>query len=188
MMVLKILSKNEKDKSHIIYTRQTSRMILIKNMKLFLRKPTDSEVILLHDCYFNSSEPDAPKKLYVDLNVHEKAEVFRQFDSEFHLAVIDGEKTIGFVGVYPDDDFLYVGVFYVIAPLYRGKGYFSPMLFALVKYCKEEYSNYKFVRALTRKNNIPSIKGLINASFERNGECLQELDFPVTYEEYLLPI
>lgn len=163
-------------------------MILMKNMKLYLRKPTDSEIILLHDCYFDSFEPDAPKKRYVDLNAQEKAEVFLLFDSDFHLAVIDGEKVIGFVGVYPDDHFLYVGVFYVIDPLHRGKGYFLSMLFALIKYCKEEYSNYKFVRALTRKNNVPSIKGLIKASFERKGECVQELDSPVTYEEYLLPI
>lgn len=156
-------------------------------MKLHLRRPQKSELILLHDSYFESAEPDAPKKPFALLSMQEKEAVSSQFDPDFHFAVCDGDMVVGFVGIYPDDEFMNIGIFYVLIPDHRGKGYFSLVLESLVAHCRQNYSNYRFIRALTRKNNLASIKGLLAASFVRKGECVEELDQPVAYEEFLLP-
>lgn len=157
-------------------------------MEIVLKEPTLGELIVLHDSYFESGEPDAPLRRFSEMSEVEQKAALIQFAPEFHFTAWVGGDVVGFVGVYPDESFHNIGVFYLIHPAFRGKGYFSSLLMALVAHCREQYPKYKFIRALTRKENVASVHGLLRASFICKGECVEELHVPVVYEEYLLPI
>lgn len=157
-------------------------------VKIVLKEPSLGELIVLHDSYFESAEPDAPLKRFSEMSHLEQQAALVQFAPEFHFTAWCGDDVVGFVGVYPDEESVNVGVFYVIHPAFRGQGYFSLLLEALVNHCRQSHSGYKFIRALTRKSNLASIKGLLKASFVRKGECVEELSVSVLYEEYILPI
>src|SRR5688572_13864807 len=126
--------------------------------KIQFKTPTPQELVLLHDFYFRSTEPDAPTKIFSSLDSEETAEALAQYNSESHLVAREGERVLGFVGIFPDDESMFVGIFYVIDPIYRGMGYLSPILNALAIHCREKYPDYKFIRVLTRKENLASIK------------------------------
>ncbi|WP_374079716.1 GNAT family N-acetyltransferase [Bdellovibrio bacteriovorus] len=157
-------------------------------MEVVLKEPTLSELIVLHDSYFESGEPDAPLSRFSEMSEVEQKAALIQFAPEFHFAAWVDRDLIGFVGIYPDEEFNNVGVFYLIHPSFRGKGCFSSLLTALVEHCRKRYPKYKFIRALTRAENVASVRGLLRASFLRKGECIEELHISVTYDEYLLPI
>ena len=161
-------------------------------MKITLRKPSPSEIIKLHDSYFESSEPDAPKKAFADLNSEEQIAALNAFSAEKHLTALYEGHVVGFVGLYPDDEFDYLHIFAVIPPEHRGKKYFSFILASTLDYCSNHYNEYKFIAALTRKTNLPAIKGLQACAFAYEGTDTQKLgkdpDDIVTYEKFVLPM
>ncbi|MNJ93362.1 hypothetical protein D3C87_110420 [compost metagenome] len=152
-----------------------------------IKKATKDESILLHDFYFESSEPDAPKKAFAELDAQEKEMALAHFSPDFYLAVHNENGVVGFLGLFPDD-FDNINIFYVISPDHRGKGYLVRFLELARLYCRDHFPEYKYLRALTRKSNVPSIRALENAAFVRRGECVEEVMPEVTYEEYLLLI
>lgn len=156
-------------------------------MDLRIRNLKEGEWILLHDYYCDSSEPDSPKNKFEYLNAEVKNQATEQYSSNHYKAVLKGEVLIGFVGFFPDDEDN-INLFYVIAPERRGKGYFSEILTASLDYCRNGFVGYKYIRALTRKENTPSIKGLERFSFHRKGSMVEAVQPDVVYEEYLLPI
>ncbi len=157
-------------------------------MRLRLQKPTESEIIKLHDFYQGSSEPDAPKKRFGELAADERSSALIMFSADDHFSLFDSENLVGFLGIYPDQDNLIVNIFYVIDPVYRGRGYLSGVLESAKFYCIENFSDYSHIRTLTRKSNEASIKGLQRAAFMRKGECTEEAQPDIAYEEYLLEI
>lgn len=156
-------------------------------MALKFQNTKADELILLHDFYFESSEPDAPKKKFHNLSKEEQSLV----RSKYHLGqirtVFDENRPVGFVGFYPDDADS-VNIFYVISPAERGKGYLAEILKLSVEYCRKKFSSYQYIRALTRDQNIPSIKGLRQSGFIRKGSVVEEIQSDIIYEEYLLHI
>ncbi len=66
-------------------------------MNLTIRQLAKEELILLHDAYFQSAEPDAPKQSFAQLTGSQKSEVSRQFDCETHFSIRDKEEVIGFI-------------------------------------------------------------------------------------------
>src|SRR3989344_4522035 len=106
-------------------------------MRLRLHKTTESEIVKLHDFYQESSEPDAPKKRFSELAADESNSALIMFSADDHFSVFDSENLVGFLGFYPDEDNLVVNIFYVIDPVYRGKGYLSGVLESAKFYCKE---------------------------------------------------
>lgn len=158
-------------------------------MKITLRKPTKSEIIQLHDSYFNSAEPDAPLKAYTDLSADDQEHALRVYSAENHLTALYAEEVIGFVGIYPDDDFAYLNTFAVILPEHRGKKYARLLFAAALDYCANHYGGYKFMAALTRKDNLPAIQGLKSYSFAHEGTVTQNINGnDVDYENYVLPL
>lgn len=157
-------------------------------MNLKLKQPTNEECILFHDFYSESSEPDAPKKKFEYLTDEEKSVALDQFHPEDHISAFEGNNLIGFAGISPDDKSINVDIFYIISPLFRGQGYLSKLLEALVNHCQENYKDYKFIRALTLKENIPSIKGLLKASFVCKGEYIEEVQPDVKYQKFLFQL
>ncbi|WP_413944521.1 GNAT family N-acetyltransferase [Bdellovibrio sp. HCB-162] len=157
-------------------------------MKIVFKELTLGELIILHDSYFESGEPDAPLKRFSEMSPLEQKLALEVYSPEFHFAAWSGEKLIGFVGVYPDKEPINVGIFYIIHPSFRGQGYFASLLEALIAHCRSKYPHYKYIRALTRKENLASVRGLSKASFTYNGECVEELPQLVSYSEYLLSI
>ncbi len=124
----------------------------MKSIKL--KRPTKQQCILLHDLYYEASEPDSPKKKFEFLSDLEKETAFDQYHPEDHLSVFENNNLIGFTATDPDNKFVNVNIFYIILPLFRGKGYFSKILSVLIDYCEKNYYDYKYIRTLTLKNNI----------------------------------
>lgn len=156
-------------------------------MSIKFKKTTDEETVLLHDFYFSSVEPDAPKSLFKNLNDAEKSQAFNQFPVENYFTLVKEKELVGFVGFFPDDD-LNVNIFYVLSPDHRGKGYFKEILDLSIDYCQKHFSQFNNIRALTRKQNLASIKGLERCCFERQGQVIEEVQPDVAYEEYVFPI
>jgi len=156
-------------------------------MALKIQDTKANEWVLLHDFYHESPEPDAPKAKFENLSNEEKTLATSHFNLPNYKAVMDGETLLGFVGFFPDDDDN-VNIFYVISPEHRGKGYLAKILNESIAHCRSEFAGYKYVRALTRKQNIHSIQGLVRASFIRKGTVVEEVQPDVAYEEYLLQI
>lgn len=157
------------------------------NMSLKFRKTTFEEIVLLHDFYFNSSEPDAPKSKFENLSQEEKSSVCKQFPAENYLSLFKDNDLIGFVGFFPDDD-LNVNIFYVLSPLHRGKGYFRDLLNISIMHCRVTFPEFQCIRALTRLQNLASIKGLEGCSFVRRGQIIEVVQPSVSYEEYIYQI
>jgi RimJ/RimL family protein N-acetyltransferase len=145
------------------------------------------EWILLHDFYFDSPEPDAPKNKFENLDEHQKKLAAEQYNSDHFKSVWIADALIGFVGFFPDDDDN-INLFYVVSPPQRGKGYFSLILKSSLDYCRQHFADYKYMRALTRKENKASTKALERFSFTRNRSVTEEVQPDISYEEYLLPI
>jgi RimJ/RimL family protein N-acetyltransferase len=154
---------------------------------LNFKKTTVEEIALLHDFYFESSEPDSPKSNYDNLSSEEKSAVPSQFPVGNYLSAMKENELIGFVGFFPDDD-LNVNIFYVLSPRYRGKGYFRELLNLSILHCRNVYSDFKYIRALTRLQNLASIRGLERFSFIRRGQITEEVQPDVPYEEYVYRI
>jgi len=157
------------------------------NMSLKFRKTTVDEIVLIHDFYFLSPEPDAPKARFESLSPQEQNAVFLQYPVESYLSVINENEVIGFMGFFPDDD-LNVNIFCVISPENRKKGFFSKILSLSIDYCRHNFSDFLYIRALTRKENCASVEGLKRSSFIRKGEVIEEVQPNVSYEEYIYPI
>ena len=153
-----------------------------------LRKPTKTELVLFHDLYFETSEPDAPKAPFASLSEAEKEQALRHYNPENHFTVLHGDKLVGFAGLYPDDEQVDVNVFYIVVPAFRGQGYLSKILTLLRHQCQEHYPDYHYLRALTQKKNVPSLRALMRASFVRVGEYTEEDHPEVLYEDYVLEI
>ena len=161
-------------------------------MGVVLKKTTDQEVIQLHDIYAFSPEPDAPERQFADLTDEEKQKALNAFRPKNHLTVWYNNEIVGFVGCYPDEKFIDINIFAVIVPIHRGKKYFSLALQALIEYCRSQHSKHKQIRSLTRKSNIPAIRGLKSLSFNYAGVHTEEYDDKpendVEYEEYTLSV
>lgn len=156
-------------------------------MTLRIRKTNKSEWILLHDFYHESPEPDAPKSKFEHLNSKDQQLAISEYSADSFKAVTDSDSLIGFVGFFPDDN-ENINIFCVISPEHRGKGYFGKILELSIDHCRQEFSGYKYIRGLTRKQNGPSIRGLERSSFFRKGSVIEEVQPDVSYEEYLFPI
>jgi RimJ/RimL family protein N-acetyltransferase len=157
-------------------------------MTISLTKASVEEIVILHDSYFQSAEPDGPKSAFAALSALEQKEVFKEFEPDFYFTAREGDKIIGFVGIYPDEECIHIGIFYVVAVPFRGRGYLAPLLVALVQRCRQQFPKHQFIRALSRKENLASIKGLQKQNFVRNGHCVQDVGEKVSYEEYLLRV
>jgi RimJ/RimL family protein N-acetyltransferase len=107
------------------------------------------------------------------------------YHPEDHFVVYDSDNLIGFVGLIPDDEEVILNVFYIISPEFRGNGFLVKILDLLKEYCRTNFQNYKSLSTLTRKTNLPSLKGLIRSSFVRVGEYVEESQPNVKYEEYV---
>ena len=160
---------------------------VINCSNLRLQIPLKQELILLHDFYNDSPEPDAPRKKFNDLSKDEQNLALKNFNSDSHRAVFDESVLIGFFGFYPDDD-SNINIFSVIDPNFRGKGYFIPMLTIAIAYVKFNFKDYKYLRALTRKNNKAALKGLLKSGFHYKGQLTEEVQPDVCYEEYIYEI
>lgn len=156
-------------------------------MEFVIQSLQQDEWILLHDFYFESPEPDSPKKKFEDLSDEDQQAAAAQYRSDNFKAVFADKVLVGFVGFFPDDDDS-VNLFCVIAPVHRGKGYFSRILQASLDYCRTCFAGAKYMRGLTRKENTASIRGLEQFSFVRKGSVVEEVQPDIVYEEYLLPI
>jgi RimJ/RimL family protein N-acetyltransferase len=161
-------------------------------MGVILKKITQLEVIQLHDSYADSDEPDAPKMQFAELTDEEKLKVLKHFSLDTHFAVCYNDEIIGYVGITLDGKLTDINIFAVMLPLHRGKKYSVLALPALIEYCRAQYPEYKQIRSLTRKSNLPAIKGLKSLSFIYKGVHIEEYDEnpenDVEYEEYVLPI
>jgi len=155
---------------------------------LLLKESTREEIIILHDSYYCSSEPDAPKYLFHNLSSTEQMRVINDWGTENYLSLFDGGKLVGFIGHFPDEDFDNVNLFYVVIPSERGNGYLSKMLEAFKEYASINYYEYKKIRTLTRAKNFPSIKGLEKSSFVHQGEFREQCDPDIVYEEHFFKI
>ncbi len=159
-------------------------------MEIALKEPSDAEIILLHDSYFESPEPDAPKKLFANLTNEEKLKALKHYSKENHRTIYLKNKVIGFVGLYPDEKIESINVFAVIIHEHRGKGYSSLILNPLIAHCQMQHPQYKQIRTLTRRSNVAAIKGLNSLSFKHVGAQIEEYsespDGDVKYEEYIL--
>lgn len=147
----------------------------------------ENEWVLLHDFYSETPEPDAPKKKFSYLSPKEKEAAAQQYKIDSFMSVWNDDLLVGFVGFFPDDN-KNINLFCVVAPEQRGKGHFSKILKASLNYCRVQFSDYKYIRGLTRKENRPSIRGLEKFSFIRKGSLVEEVQPGVIYEEYILPI
>lgn len=156
-------------------------------MVLTIENLKEGEWILLHDFYCESLEPDAPRKKFENLSADEKEKAAAQYDSDNYKSVWSENLLIGFVGFFPDDDDN-INIFYVISPEHRGKGYFSAVLRSSLDYCRTQFGEYRYIRALTREGNTASIRGLERLLFLRKGSIIEEVQPDVVYEEYLLPL
>ncbi len=161
-------------------------------MAVILKKITHLEVIQLHDSYALSTEPDAPKIPFADLTDEEKQKALKHFSLETHFTVCDNDEIIGYVGITLDGKLTDINIFAVMLPIHRGKKYSALALPVLIDYCRSQYPEYKQIRSLTRKDNLPAIKGLKSLSFIYKGVHVEEYDHDpkndVEYEEYILPI
>lgn len=157
------------------------------NTNIRIQERKEREWVLLHDFYHESPEPDAPGNKFENLSKEEKELAASHYASPNFKAVIDAETLIGFVGFFPDDNDN-INLFYVISPEHRGKGYLSKILQLSLEYCRREFVGFKYIRGLTRQENISSIKGLERFSFVRNGTVIEEIQPGIVYEEYLFPI
>lgn len=156
-------------------------------MSIEFRKTQDDEIVLLHDFYFASSEPDAPTSLFQNLNEAEKSKVIIQFPVESYFTFYKDKELIGFVGFFPDDN-SNVNIFYVLSPEQRNKGYFKELLKIVIGHCQSEFAGFEFIRVLTRLQNTASIKGLQSGSFVYQGQIIEGVQPDVIYEEYIYPI
>lgn len=172
----------------ILNSLSTEPCSSLSPMQLDLRRPTAEELISLHDLYALSNEPDAPRSVFADLTPDEKTAAHNLYEPDFHFSVYSGDFNIGFVGIYPDDDFIYVGLFYILKPEHRHQGYFAPLLRAVIKYAQENYPDYRFLKAFTRKENKPSVQGLLRCSFIHEGEEVQNVGQRIIYQKYLFPL
>lgn len=154
---------------------------------LSVRKIEASEVQLLHDFYFESAEPDAPKVRFSELNADQRSNTLSRYRLDQHHTVLLKEDIVGFFGLYPDAENSYLNIFYVLNPKLRGQGLFHSVLAALVQFCKD--NRVSSLRAVTRAANTASVKGLLRASFEQVGQHTEEYsDDPkddVLYEVYV---
>lgn len=158
-------------------------------MGLILRRPTLLEMIQLHDFYSESKEPDAPSRVFSDLNSGEQEKALNLYNLDRHFTVLDSENTVGFLGLFPDEDFEFIHLFYLVVPEFRGKGFLTQILNLAKEYCQLNYSQYHSIRALTLPDNIASVKGLQRSNFTRSRSVTEELaSGDVQYEEYLLPL
>ena len=161
-------------------------------MRVLLKKITQLEVIQLHDSYAESTEPDAPKKPFADLTDDDKQKALKHFSLDTHFTVCYDDEIIGYVGINLDGKFTDINIFAVMLPVHRGKKYSALALPVLIEFCRSQYPDYKQIRSLTRKNNLPAIKGLKSLSFIYKGVHVEEYDNDpkndVEYEEYILPI
>ena len=161
-------------------------------MGIILKKITHLEIIQLHDSYAESTEPDAPKMPFSNLTDEEKQKVLKQFSLDTHFTVCYDNEIIGYVGITLDGKLIDINIFAVMLPIHRGKKYSALALPALIDFCRSQYPKYKQIRSLTRKHNIPAIKGLKSFSFIYKGVHVEEYDDnpknDVEYEEYILPI
>lgn len=157
------------------------------NMGLRIQNLKNDEWILLHDFYCESPEPDAPKNKFENLSGKEKLEAVSHYNSDNFKSIFSKNGLVGFVGFFPDDDYN-INLFYVISPEHRGKGYFSEILRLSTDYCRTQFVGYKYIRALTRKENTRSIRGLERFSFIRKGSLIEECQLDIVYEEFLFPI
>jgi len=151
------------------------------------RQTTADEVVLIHDFYFSSPEPDAPKALFNSLSQEEKNAVFLEHPIQNYLSVIIGNKVIGFVGFFPDDE-MNINIFCVISPGNRKKGFFGKILSLSIEHCRRNFSDFLNIRALTRKENHAAIRGLESHEFVRKGEVIEAVQPNILYEEYIYPI
>lgn len=159
-------------------------------MEIVLKEPSHTETILLHDSYFESPEPDAPKNLFANLPDEEKLKALKHYSKENHRSIYLNNKVIGFVGLYPDEKLESINVFAVIVREHRGKGHSALILKPLIAHCKMQHPQHKQIRTLTRKSNVAAIKGLKSLSFKHVGAHIEEYsespDDDVEYEEYIL--
>jgi RimJ/RimL family protein N-acetyltransferase len=161
-------------------------------MGVILKKITQLEVIQLHDSYAASTEPDAPRMRFADLTDEEKQTALKHFSLDTHFTVCYNDEVIGYIGITLDGKLIDINIFAVILPHHRGKKYSVLALPALIEFCRSQYPEYKQIRSLTRKSNIPAIKGLKSLPFIYKGVHVEEYDQnpenDVEYEEYILPI
>ena len=161
-------------------------------MGIVLKKVTHLEVVQLHDSYAASTEPDAPKMPFANLTDEEKQKALKHFSLDTHFTVCYDDEVIGYVGFTLDGKLIDINIFAVMLPIQRGKKYSALVLPALIDFCRSHYPEYKQIRSLTRKHNIPAIKGLKSLSFIYKGIHVEEYDEnpknDVEYEEYILLI
>ncbi len=155
---------------------------------LDIRMIQEDEVQLLHDFYFESSEPDAPKTRFAELTSELQSKVLSHYKLDQHYAVLLKEDIVAFFGLYPDAENSYLNIFYVLDPKLRGQGLFQSVLEALIQFCKD--NGMSSLRAVTRAENTASVKGLLRASFVHAGHHTEEYsDDPkddVLYDVYVL--
>ncbi|MBC7457380.1 MAG: GNAT family N-acetyltransferase, partial [Bdellovibrionaceae bacterium] len=82
-------------------------------------------------------------------------------------------------------DDLNVNIFYVLSPNHRGKGYFKELLKNSITHCREKFYGFHKMRALTKLQNVASVKGLESCSFVRKGTIVENVQPDVVYEEYI---
>lgn len=156
-------------------------------MNFKLRQTTFDELILLHDFYHESPEPDAPKQKFADLDKAQQDIALAQFPVSNYQSFESNKRLLGFIGFFPDDD-LNINIFYVLSPQERAKGQFSKLITLAIEYGLEKFPECQNLRALTRKQNTFSIKGLERACFVRRGSLIEEVQPDIIYEEYILPL
>lgn len=152
---------------------------------LTLRPSQVEELVMLHDSYVDAKEPDSPERLFADLSKVEQSEVLKEYQSKTYLSVLDKNQIIGFLGLFPDGEDADVSIFYIVLSQFRGRGYLVKILESTIEYCKKNYPNYFYVRAITREGNEPSIRGLKKAGFIPEREILETEDPEISYREYL---
>lgn len=157
-----------------------------------VRKINESEVIQLHDFYFESSEPDAPKDTFSNLMEKEKIKARTRYSLDTHYIVLNKTEVIGFFGLYLHFGSQDLNIFYVMNPALRGRGFFIKFLHSLIDYVRSNFVSCKKLIALTRTSNYPSVRGLERALFVYSDTHTEEYsDDPnddVVYGVYILPL
>jgi RimJ/RimL family protein N-acetyltransferase len=143
----------------------------------------ESESVALSDAYFEARIIDSPADRFAKLAKPAQEEILSRYRGGGFLKVMDRGTTIGYVGhgLKPTADTIMI--FYLLLPMFRGRGLFKPMISAFAEWCRDKYPERKFLRANTQKTNIASVNSLLKAGFELKEELL---DGPEGQEKVLL--
>jgi len=148
-------------------------------MKFSITPITGQELFDLYELYRKAGGPDSPKDKLSSLSKAACEIAVSRFDKEKHFSIHFENEHIGFIGIYPNSS--YANLFYIFSEEQRGKGYLILLLEDIKEYCLKNYETISTLIAVTRPDNIPSVRGLEKFGFQNDGEYSED---EVLYVEY----